>query len=1135
MIAVQRQSLKDRFINFQLGDGMSHVNPHRNLAALCLSLLLLPLLLSSSYAQFDTATVLGTVQDSNGAVVAGAKVTLRNLATGITATTQSDSNGHYQFFNVKIGTYEVSAEMEGFSKALAENVSVTVNARQRVDLTLKTGALTETVMVSSESVQLLETESSDRGQVINRQQIVNLPLNGRAYADLALLSPGVRKSVLNNQDSGGRDASFNVNGLRSSLNNFVLDGVDNNSYGTSNQGFSNQVVQASPDAVQEFRVQTNNFSAEFGRAGGAVINASLRSGTNEFHGSIYNFLRNTSLNATGFFKPTRGEKPVLIQNQFGGTIGGPIIKDKTFFFFNYEGFRRITRSLQFATVPTAAQREGRLGVPVRNPFTGTVYADGNIPANEITPFARQVLSALVLPTTNPNATGFVSQNFENLPRSQFYNDKGDLKLDHNFNQKTTAFVRLSQRKLNNFEAPVIPEPIFSPANAYVRVLNQQLASGVTHSLSANSLLEFRLGISRTKAGKTPTGVGDPNFQLPGLPTDPRFAGGLSTQNISGYTSLGRQDSNPQFQDPLVINPRFNYTFVVGRHSLKTGYEYQRINTEIDDFNPKYGRSAYSGQFSRPTTVTSSNNLYNLADFLFGARSGYDLNNNIIVNYRQRMHFAYVQDDFKFSSKLTLNLGLRYEFATPQYEDQNLLANFDPETRTLIQARDGSLYDRALVDPDRNNFAPRVGFAYQLHDKTVLRGGYGMSYIHFNRLGGENLLAFNGPNIVGSSITQQPSQGLCTGNNFIGCFRRTEQGFPEGFVSPDRFSPLTARVNFTPRDTRTAYVQSWHFTVQRELPLNLLLDVAYVGNRSNKLIILADYNQARPNNPTDPAAGTPLQQRRPFTDFSFIQASFNGGFTSYHALQIKVERRFSNGLYLLNSFTWSKSMDNAAGHLEANFGDNSRGNIRNLNADKGLSNYDQPYNNTTSIVYDLPFGKGRRFATNSSSVVDSIIGGWRLTLINTMTSGLPANITYSPASAFVVGSSLTYRPNQLLPDLYTPSDQRGVDNYLNINAVAVPTNRSQPFGTIGRNTVRGPNFFQADLGLHKSFPIFSESRRLEFRMEAFNLFNRSNFQVPDTNASNIRIVGGAPAPGGSYGTIRSTFPARQIQFALKLYF
>ncbi len=1101
---------------------------------LAFSLLAVFLLAPVAFAQFDTATVLGTVADSNGAAVAGATVTLRNTATGITAIARTDENGNYQFFNVKIGTYTVTAEASGFSKAAAENIQVTVNARQRIDLSLKAGALTETITISADAVQLLETETSVRGQIINRQQIVNLPLNGRAYADLALLSPGVRKSVLNNQDSGGRDASFNVNGLRSSLNNFVLDGVDNNSYGTSNQGFSNQVVQASPDAVQEFQVQTNNFSAEFGRAGGAVINASLRSGTNEIHGSIYNFLRNTSLNATGFFKPTRGEKPVLIQNQFGGTIGGPIVKDRTFYFADYEGFRRITRSLAFATVPTAAQRNGQLGIPVRNPFTGVVYQDGNIPASEITPFARRVLNDLALPTTNATASGFVSNNFEDLPRSKFYNDKGDVKIDHNFSDKTTAFVRVSHRKMNNFEAPTIPAPIYSSANAFVRVLNQQLATGVTHNLSDNSLLEFRLGISRTQAGKTPTGIGDPSYTLPGLPTDPRIAGGLSTQNIGGYTGLGRQNSNPQFQDPFVVNPRVNYTFLLGRHSLKSGYEYQSINTEIDDFNPKYGTDSYSGQFTRPSGA-ASNNLYNLADFLFGARNSYSLNNSVIVNYRQRMHFAYLQDDFKLNQKLTLNLGLRYEFATPQWEKDNLLANFDPQTLSLIRATNGSLYDRALVDPDRNNWAPRIGFAYQAFDKTVVRGGYGISYIHFNRLGGENLLAFNGPNIVGNSITQQVSQPLCTGDNFLNCFRKTEQGYPNGFVSSDRYNPLTARVNFTPRDTRTAYVQSWHLTVQRELPWKLLLDVGYVGNRSNKLIILGDYNQARPNNASDPAAGTPLQQRRPFSAYSFIQASFNGGFATYSALQIKLERRFADGLYLLNSFTWSKAIDNAAGHLEASFGDNSRGNIRNLANDKGLSNYDQPFNNTTSVVYDLPFGKGRRFASAIPTAADYIIGGWRMTLINTLNSGLPANLTYGPAAAFQVGSSLTYRPNQLSSDLYT-SGSFDVNNFLNINAVAVPTDRSQPFGTAGRNTVRGPNFYQADLGLHKAFPVWRESTKLEFRMEAFNLFNRSNFQVPDTNANNIRRdSSGNAIAGGSYGTIRSTFPARQIQFALKLLF
>jgi len=374
---------------------------------------------------------------------------------------------------------------------------------------------------------------------------VNLPLNGRSYADLALLAPGVRRSALATLDNGARDASFNVNGLRSSLNNFVIDGVDNNSYGTSNQGYSNQVVQASPDAVQEFKVQTNNFSAEFGRAGGAVINAVLRSGTNRFHGSVYEFLRNTDLNATGFFKPVRNQKPILIQNQFGATFGGPIIKDKTFFFLDYEGYRRITSSLVFATVPTAAQREGRLGVPVRNPYTNEVYLDGNIPASQISPFAKSVLNALVLPTSNQTATGVVSNNYENLPKSKFYNDKFDIKIDHQLNSSLNAFVRISHRKMNNFESPVIPEPVFSgERNAYVYALNQQLAAGVTYNVSPTSVLEFRLGISRTEAGKRPTGLGDPNFQLPGLPTDPTIAGGLNSQAISGYTQYGRQSSNP---------------------------------------------------------------------------------------------------------------------------------------------------------------------------------------------------------------------------------------------------------------------------------------------------------------------------------------------------------------------------------------------------------------------------------------------------------------------------------------------------------------------------------------------------------------------------------------------------------------
>ncbi|HEY8460148.1 MAG TPA: hypothetical protein VIM99_07190 [Blastocatellia bacterium] len=473
------------------------------------------------------------------------------------------------------------------------------------------------------------------------------------------------------------------------------------------------------------------------------------------------------------------------------------------------------------------------------------------------------------------------------------------------------------------------------------------------------------------------------------------------------------------------------------------------------------------------------------------------------------------------------MGGCQEFATPQYEADNHLANFDPATRTLIQATDGSLYDRSGVDPDFNNFAPRIGVAYLLTQRTTIRSGYGISYIHFNRLGGENILGYNGPFIVGANVTQQVSQPLCVGDNFLGCFRPTQAGYPNGLTSPANFNPLAARVNFTPRDIRTGYVQSWHLTVQRELLPNLLLDVAYVGNHSVKLVTLADYNQARPN-----AAGenTPLQARRPIPGYSFIQISFPGGQANYHAMQVKLERRFSGGLYLLNSFTWSKAIDNAAGHLEANFGDNSRINFRNMANDRGVANYNQPFNNTTSVVYDLPFGKGRKFASGLGNFADAVIGGWRLTLINTMTSGLPVNLTYSAPSAFQVGSSLTYRPNLTGQPLILDSDDP--TRYLNPAAVVAPTDPSNPFGNAGRNIVSGPGFFQTDLGLHKLFPVWKERVKLEFRMEAFNLFNRTNFIAPDGNASNIRFDSNGNNVG-SFGKITSAFPARQIQFALKL--
>lgn len=1073
------------------------------------------LLPSPSYAQFDTATVLGTIRDSSGAVVPGATLTLTNVSTGITASTTADSEGNYQFQNVRVGIYTVKAELQGFSTAEAKDVQVTVNARLRVDLALQVGKVGETVTVTG-ATTLLESESSDRGQVIGKEQIVNLPLNGRAYADLALLSPGVRRSAI----AGSRDASFNVNGLRSAVNSFILDGVDNNSYGTSNQGFSNQVVQLSPDAVEEFKVQTNNFSAEFGRTGGAVVNASMRSGTNQFRGSAWEFNRNDALNAVGFFKPSSGVKPKLNRNQFGFVFGGPIARNRTFFFTDYEGFRQISKVTTFATIPTLAQRQGILGRPILNPLTGEVYANGVVPSSAITPFAKAVLAGLPEPT-RPGT----SNNFDSLPRREDFNDKFDIKVDHQFSTRMTGFVRFSHRKLDNFEPPSIPGDVGSPSNAFVHVLNQQVAGGLTWTLTPTSFLEVRLGWSRTDAGKEPPGVGGPNmlelFGIPGLPDDKRFAGGLTEQGVSGWTAWGRQNSNPQFQNPHVFNPRVNYSWMRGRQSFKTGYEYQAVNTEIDDFNPKYGRDTYGGNFSRPAGAPADSPTYNLADFMFGARSAYALINPFVANLRQRMHFAYLQDDYKATERLTLNLGLRYEYATPQWEKDNFLTNFDPATNSLLQAKDGSVYDRALVNPDRNNFAPRLGVAYSIADKTILRSGYGISYIHFNRLGGENILSFNGPHVVGLNITQQPSQGLCGPTTPpTSCFRPTQQGYPTGLNVPANFSTLRARVNYIPKDNPSGSVQSWHVSVQREVLPNLLVDVGYVGNKSRDIMVLGDFNQARPNAATENSS---LQARRPIAGFQEIQIAFAGGKGDYHALQVKVERRYSRGLYLLNSFTWSRGRDNASGHLEVQNGDSSRVNYRNLAGDFGRSSYDQPFNNTTSFVWELPFGKGRRFASNMNPVLEGILGGWRLVGINTMTSGVPVNLTYSPSSTFSVSGGPAYRPN-LTGDPLMPEDQRTIRNYLNPATVEIPTDRTQPFGNAPRNAARGPRFAQFDLGLHKAIGLGRDHTRLEFRLEAFNVLNRTNFGAPNGNRSN-----------NNFGTITSAFAARQIQLGVKFHF
>ncbi|PYR36583.1 MAG: TonB-dependent receptor, partial [Acidobacteria bacterium] len=522
------------------------------------------------------------------------------------------------------------------------------------------------------------------------------------------------------------------------------------------------------------------------------------------------------------------------------------------------------------------------------------------------------------------------------------------------------------------------------------------------------------------------------------------------------------------------------------------------------------------QLTRPAGA-ASNNLYNLADFMFGLRSQYALSNALVAQLRKDMHFGYVQDDVRASDRLTLNAGLRYEYASPFWEVNNTLSNFDPTSRTMVLARDGSISDRALVDPDRNNVAPRLGLAYTLMPQTVVRGGYGISYVHVNRTGAADLLPINGPQVINAVINQtNPSDPS---------FLTTERGYPSRLTEPSTFNPLTANISFIPRDFQSARVQSWFVSLQREFGPSMLVDVAYVGNKGDDLALIANYNQALPNN----AAGTlPLQARRPIPEFSDITYVFNGGRSKYDALQVKYEWRLGAAVSLLSSLTLSRAKDNGAQSLENNNG-NFPGpqDFYNLAAEYGTGAYYQPYNSTTSFVWSLPFGRGHRWGGGWSSAAEAILGGWQLAGINSIVPGETVTFTYTPSAAQAVSGiaqdfrgANNYRPS-VTCDPYASGADQTITNWFNKSCVAAPTDPSQPFGNAGRNTVRGPSYWSFDLAAVKDVQLSKETR-VELRLEAFNLFDRANFTAPNGNRSSA-----------GFGTITSTYDPRQLQLGVKL--
>ena len=1148
-------------------------------------------------AQYEDGSLVGSIHDATGAVVGNAAVTVTNVNTGNVIKIVAGGTGDYEVPSLRVGVYNIEATAPGFAPAEARNITVAVAGRQRIDLTLTIGKADATTVEVSDVALQLETESSERGQNISNYQTEALPLVSRNFSDLLGLVTGSRQAptaaTTSSISSLVRQGAYNVNGQRSMFNNYMLDGMDNNAYGESNQGFDNQIIAIAPDSVAQFSVVTNNESAEYGRSSGATVNVASASGSNRYHATLYEFLRNTDLNATGFFKPllvsnagisVPFQKPTFIRNQFGMDFGGPIVKDKLFYFLDYEGYRQTLSPLYVLTLPTQNELNGILQVSVKNPITGTVYplnpatGTATVPTSAINPLSAQIISyyqpfASQLPLTGATGTGLYQDDYAKEVPFTDKSDKGDLRMDYQQSTNSSWFLRISDRKETGVNHPTIPLPLDGQANGTIRILDQQVALGYTHLFGANKIVDARLGLSKTKAGKYTLSIGQNDFTIPGLQTVPsNIEGGLPSVAITGFTAFGRQSTNPQWQNPALLDPKVNFTWDKGKHSLKFGYEYEHIWMAVNDNNPLYGSWTYGSGYSATGTKVTDDYW---ADFLFGATTSYQLANYFVVHLRQQLDSVYAQDDWKILPNLTLNLGLRWEYGSPYSEWKSNISNFDPGTQTVDTISPGAVagngitpvtgsgvYGSTLVNPDLADFSPRIGFAYAVTPKITVHGGFGTGFVHYTRAGSGDILGINAPQAQFAAVVQPaptttnhcnpvPAQIIAVGSTTPSCYVTSDQGFPSGLVTT--FNPATDNITWVPKNTSDSYVENYFLSVQRQMAKNTLLDIAYVGNHGVHLQGFLNGNQKNPV----------LGFARPYANWpSDITEALNEFISNYNALQVRYEQRFVAGLTLLNSFTWEHSLDNASASLEGNTPSPQDGN--NLKADYAQSDYNLPVANVTSLVYELPFGHGRKFLPSANAVTDAVLGGWQISAINTAQAGTPFNVTYSPNGAQAVSPqiSATYRgANEYRPDIQpgqkvtqgrsSRAANTGYVNYINPASFVLPPikdavgNVLSPFGNASRNPGRTPAFYETDFDLNKRFNTPIESLRIEFRAEAYNIFNHTNLYLPGaisgsqgTTSANAGTGGTVPvssitsSPTGG-GQITSTFEPRIIQFGLKV--
>ena len=1088
----------------------------------CISFIFFMLLCTcpiATFAQQDTATITGEVKDASGALVPSAAITVTNIGTNITVTTTTNDEGTYTVTSLRPGDYTVTVEKTGFSKTLRSGVNLQVNQFARIDVTLQAGQVSETIEVAS-GAPLLETETSSRGSVIDQKKIVELPLNGRDYNQLALLSPGVFPGTPRLASVNFKGV-LNVNGNRTFNNVFLLDGVDNISYSNSFRGENVQLVQPSIDALQEFKIQTNAYSAEFGRSSGAVVNATIKSGTNSIHGTLYEFLRNDALDANNFFSNALGApKPVRKRNQFGVAIGGPIVKNRTFWFADYEGLREREGVPRTRLVPTAAQKAGLFTTAVFDPFAAgrpefSKNAAGQwvIPQNRWDPVGAKIVSLI----PDPNVPG--TTIYASTPVTRTRTDQFDVRIDHQISNDIFLFGRYSFVDTNTFRPSPLPglaEGSFNDAFGANLNRSQGIAIGLTWTFSPTFVGDFRFGWGRGNYFTNPPNFGVNGAEEVGLknvPNDPAIVGGVPKVNIQGFDAVGRHTSTPQFQTPRSWNPRATLSWNTGKHFLKFGGEFLHVQTKINDLNATIGRMNFEDRFTGRA----------VGDLLLGLPSQLALTSFTVMDQGQDMYFSFIQDDFKWSPKLTLNLGVRYEFATPPRERNNNFANFDPQTGTMIFAKDGSIFDRALIHPDQNNFAPRFGFAYTLTPRVVLRGAYGVFYSHTVRQGREGLLGFNPPFLVDNLLqsTASGSAAIASAAPF-----RLVNGYPNGLLDPNSLAPTISR-RAQDANQRTPYIQQFNVGVQYELMKDLVFDVAYVGNKGTKLNGFRNLNQRAV---IQNANGSQSAGARPYPAFGDIQWMENRVLSNYNSMQLRLERRFTRGFSALLSYTWGKALTEAPDHISTSsvgagfdtgtFREPQNGN--NLKAERGLSEFDVKHRFVASYIYELPFGKGRRWGSNWNGVTDALLGGWQMSGINTFQSGLGLTATLAGSTVLNIGGERRARPN-VVGNPVLPDDQRTLQRWFNTDAFAAFNPAPQAFGNEGVGVMRGPGYINFDFTFSKNFDI-TEDLRFQFRTELFNAFNRANFGPPNIARDS-----------SGFGQILSASNARIIQFGAKLYF